>query len=445
MIEGCAKLFGARPILSKQKLLFLELNEINFEFLEAYIARGELPTFKALFARHGYSETTSETDYEQLEPWIQWVTAHTGQPLAQHGVFRLGDIVEHDIPQIWERLEDMGLSVGAISPMNAKCRARAPAFFVPDPWTPTDIVAPRRLQRMFRAITQAVNDNAEARLTVRSALDLLLGGLSVARPSNYLQYLRLVAGARRKPWLRALFLDLLLADLFTHCVEATQPDFATLFLNAGAHIQHHYMFSSPVYRGGLRNPDWYLPAGEDPLLDVYRLYDAVLADVQRRFPAARIMIATGLHQDPHTEVTYYWRLRNHAEFLQSIGVAFDSVEPRMSRDFLIRCAGAAEAAAAGRRLAAARTVDDEPLFDVDNRGTDLFVMLTYPHDISGDVGFKIDNEHFTGLRERMTFVAIKNGRHNAIGYFTDSARTQDRGTQMALADIPEEVIAALAA
>src|SRR5688572_7063566 len=107
---GSARIATARGIaLKKQQLLFLELNEINFEYLEAYIARGELPAFRDFFARHGYSETTSEQRYDELEPWIQWVTAHTGKSLSEHGVFRLGDIVDHDLPQIWERLEDLGL------------------------------------------------------------------------------------------------------------------------------------------------------------------------------------------------------------------------------------------------------------------------------------------------------------------------------------------------
>src|SRR5688572_20763032 len=118
----------------KKQLLFLELNEVNFDFVQKYVARGGLPNFARLIARHGVTLTSSEQRYEQLEPWIQWVTAHTGRTFAEHGVFRLGDIVNRDIPQIWELLEERGFSVGAISPMNAKHRLRNPAFFVPDPW-----------------------------------------------------------------------------------------------------------------------------------------------------------------------------------------------------------------------------------------------------------------------------------------------------------------------
>ena len=74
------------------QVLLIELNELNFDALQAYMKRGELPHFAALLDRVGYAETLSEARYEELEPWIQWVTAHTGLSLAEHGVFRLGDI-----------------------------------------------------------------------------------------------------------------------------------------------------------------------------------------------------------------------------------------------------------------------------------------------------------------------------------------------------------------
>jgi len=106
----------------RKMLVQLELNEVNFDFVRRYVARGELPTFARVLEAHGCTETTSEAEYAHLEPWIQWVSAHTGKTLAEHGVFRLGDIVGQDIDQIWERLEGVGKRVGAISPMNAKNR-----------------------------------------------------------------------------------------------------------------------------------------------------------------------------------------------------------------------------------------------------------------------------------------------------------------------------------
>src|SRR5262245_50594315 len=147
-----------------EQLLLLELNEVNFDFIEAYVARGALPNLARLIREHGIVRTTSEERYEQLEPWIQWVTAHTGLSYAEHSVFRLGDIVERDLPQIWEELEAVGYRVGALSPMNAKYRLRDPAFFVPDPWTRTEVRGRPTLRDLHAALAQAVNDNATAKI-----------------------------------------------------------------------------------------------------------------------------------------------------------------------------------------------------------------------------------------------------------------------------------------
>ena len=37
-------------------------------------------------------------------------------------------------------------------------------------------------------------------------------------------------------------------------MEKIQPDFSNLFLNSGAHIQHHYLFNSKAYVGDIKNP-----------------------------------------------------------------------------------------------------------------------------------------------------------------------------------------------
>ena len=62
----------------KNKLLLLELNELNFNLIQKYIDKGYLKNFKKLFNKYGYSRTSSEY-LRNIEPWIQWVTVHTGK------------------------------------------------------------------------------------------------------------------------------------------------------------------------------------------------------------------------------------------------------------------------------------------------------------------------------------------------------------------------------
>ena len=73
----------------KKTLIFIELNEINFEAVSFYIDRGKnLSGFKKLIEK-GFKNTEAEPEYENLEPWVQWPSVHTGKTYDEHKVFRL--------------------------------------------------------------------------------------------------------------------------------------------------------------------------------------------------------------------------------------------------------------------------------------------------------------------------------------------------------------------
>ena len=87
------------------KLILLELNEINFDVVMDYLNSGEkLDNFKYLIDRNLIT-TKAEDEYNKIEPWIQWVSVHTGLSYDDHKVFRLGDIVNHKHEQFFEKIE----------------------------------------------------------------------------------------------------------------------------------------------------------------------------------------------------------------------------------------------------------------------------------------------------------------------------------------------------
>jgi hypothetical protein len=406
------------------KLAVLELNEVNFGTLERYIRQGELPHFQSFFLRHGYCETTSEVGYTELEPWIQWVTAHTGMSFAKHGIFRLGDAVESGVPQIWEQLEmEHGVRAGAVSPMNAANRLNNAAFFVPDPWTPTQASGSWLLRRLSGAVSQTVNDNAASRISPKSLFFLLLGALRYARPINYGTYLKLVAGVASRPWNKVRFLDLFLSDLFISLTRAKQPGFCTLFVNGAAHLQHHYLLNSPTVTGGQSNPAWYVKPEADPVGDIYRTYDHILGSVMKGLPNYRVMLITGLHQDPCSSPIFYWRPRDHARMLTALGCAFAGVQPRMSRDFIVTFDNREDLERTSAILKAAH-IDGTPAFQLEDRGKDIFVELFYARDIDAKSTMVSGAAEIPRLRDEVAFVALKNGVHNGVGYFADSGQPQ---------------------
>ena len=141
----------------------------------------------------------------------------------------------------------------------------------------------------------------------------------------------------------------------------------------------------------------------------------------------RLFIATGLHQNPHHKNTFYWRIKDHAEFLKLIGIPqFENVVPRMSRDFLINCADKSQALDVEHKLTALHLEGDkEKIFTVDNRGESLFVELTYSKELkSGSIIFENGKSLDIDLLKYVSFIAIKNGEHDGVGYFVDTGKTR---------------------
>jgi hypothetical protein len=400
-------------------LILLELNEVNFDVVEKYISTNsaQLPSLKTLLDGHKI-RTTSEMRYEELEPWIQWPSVHTAKSFSEHGVFRLGDIVGASAPQIFEVLESAGYKIGVISAINAENRLQRPAYFIPDPWTQTPADESFWSRSLTEAVSQAVNDNSKAKITLKSLIQVVLALLRFAKLSHYFLYLNLIANSLKRPWNKALFLDLLLHDIHWSFLGSKKPNFSTLFLNAGAHIQHHYFFNSAPLRSELlyKNPEWYINKKEDPLADVLKLYDGIVGQYLRR-KDTEILIATGLAQKPYDHLKFYYRLNAHADFINFLGITFSKVYPRMTRDFLIKFYDENETKLAQNILANLKVEgDDLPIFgDIDNRGRSLFVTLTYPKEIKDTTKFIYKLKPYF-LKPLVNFVAIKNGMHQADGF-----------------------------
>lgn len=423
--------------MAHKPLILLGLNELNFDYVRWYAERGHMPTFQKIFNECGIVYTSSEKTYHELEPWIQWVSIQTGKSFSEHGIFRLGDVADTNVTQIWEHLESKhGIKVAAVSPMNAANNAKDPAFFIPDPWTKTKTTGNWLMKGLAAAVANAVNENATGGGKLSTYFFVLLGFIRYSffkRPvAATLQLLR----ALKTHYQRAVLLDQLLVDMFETEWKKSQPGFSSLFLNGGAHVQHHYLYNAAPYDGQNVNPDWYMPKGRDPVLDVYKSYDGLIAQLMALPDAPRLVIVTGLHQTPVESPVYYWRLKDHADFLNKIGVTFESVETRMSRDFLITFANKNDSKAAQKKLEACRDKAGQAIFgELDNRGESLFVTLAYPGAI--EEGFTLVHEAgiLTGFNDMVGFVALKNGEHDGEGYLVDTGKQVPVGQPYPITDI----------
>ena len=397
-----------------KKLNLLELNEINFELVNKYIDQdpNAFSGFNRLLELQTF-QTFGETEYDRIEPWVHWVSVHTGKGFDEHQVFRLGDIVEFDGEQIFEKLENLGFKVGCVSPMNAKNMLERPAFFIPDPWTNTSSDGSTFSRWIHQALRQAVNDNAEEKIQPITLIYLLIVFLRFSKLKNWPTYIKLFLN-RKKRWNKALFLDLLLSDVFIKLTRKHNSDFSTLFLNGFAHIQHHYFLASKHYSGSLVNPSEYVGKEDDPILDAIIVYDKIIGQLLADVDGHKI-IATALRQIAVDEQRVYYRLRSHDDFLKNIGLSNFEVEPRMTRDFKLTFS---DQQSEEHGVILLRSIEHSGtlLFkDVDVRDGSVFVTLTYNKLLNEKDILKVNNQ-LIGLQAAFVFVAIKNGHHDTKGY-----------------------------
>lgn len=402
-----------------KKLIFIELNEVNLDFIKYYSSKINLKFFNKVFFDK-LKKTYSEKEYDLLEPWIQWVSIHTGKTANEHNIFRLGDINNFDQEQIFENIEKNNKSVGVICAMNVKNNLKNPSYFISDPWTQTNSEPGRWNKYIAKNLSRMVNLNSHKKIPLKVYLNILIILLVTFRVKNFKLYFNLILKSLKKKWFKALLLDLLLHDFHIKKLKEKNPDFSTIFFNAGAHIQHHYFLNSIFCRNSeVKNPEWYIKNSDDPIKDMILFYDQILLEYAE-IKNYEIILATGLSQKPFDRTKYYYRLKDHSTFLKVLGINFSKVEPRMTRDFLVSFSNKKDLDFAEKKFQEINFLNSEKIFKFDKRAESIFVSLAISFEIKDGYNLIIEKNYSILLKNHVVFVALKNGMHNDQGYFFSS-------------------------
>jgi hypothetical protein len=403
--------------MKNNKLILLSFNELNFDFIKHYLKNKKYKNFSKIIDKITY--TKSETQYKLLEPWIQWVSIYTGKKAEQHKIFRLGDIVNFKEETIFDQI-GKSYSVGAICPMNINNNIKNPAYFIPDPWTSTISDNNFWSKKIHRTISFFVKDNAKKSFSIINYFNLLIIVIKFINFKNIYLYFFLIVTSVKYKWRKALFLDLLLNDIHLKLICKKKVNFSNLFLNAFAHIQHHYfLFSPAITNVNFKIPEWYKKNNKkDPLEEALYVYDKILGDYLS-IKDYKLVMATGLTQVPYDILKFYYRLKNHNLFFEKFNIKFFKVIELMSRDFILQFDNdiiSKKAADVIKNI----SLNSIKIFKVDNRGNNLFITLTYPHEISSNDKIFINNIDKLNLIDFISFVAIKNGMHSGEGFYYDN-------------------------
>jgi hypothetical protein len=395
-------------------MLLLELNEFNVHLLRTAATEHGLANLRTLLSWARSSTITDDREATgYLEPWVQWVSVHTGTPSSTHRIKHLGDVPNLEQKQIWEELDRMGVSTGVWGVMNgARKDAHKCAFFLPDPWTFSEaayppalgglLALPRYLARNYLAISKLQ--------VARFSAAFLRTAIATVGTKEFFGSLGIVKrGIRQFGFRNFIFIswfEYLSTLAFLRMQAKHRPQFSLLFLNSVAHVQHHY------WTEGVR--------GVTPeILFTLRVIDDLLGRVFSAMePDTPILVMNALSQK-NTNAEPAWvlyRQKDPAAFAQAAGLDVTAVEQLMTYDAHLFFASAQACGHAADALAAA-TVNGRPAFEVEKGGTNaakLFYRVIVSDELPADAVLQVNGQAL-GFFEWFSKVVTRTGRHIPAG------------------------------
>jgi hypothetical protein len=334
---------------AENKLIVLEFNELTPRLMSQFIDAGTLPNFARLRLESAAYLTDAGEDPPNLEPWIQWLTAHCGAPFSEHRVFNLGDATNASVPQVWEVISENGGTVWVCGSMNAAYKSGLKGLLLPDPWSiqvrPSDPELAPYFDFVRANVLEYTRDTLQLglRQCLRFAWFMLRHGLSLATIAAIARQL-VSERLGRTRWRRATILDRLQFDVFRHYYRKLNPTFSTFFVNSTAHFQHMYWRNLEPARFELKPTEADQRTYGDAVHYGYRCMDTIVGKVLAMAgDEATIVFATALSQQPC--LTYesvggkiFHKPHGFEQLLQFAGIdpGDCTAEPVMSEEFHLR-------------------------------------------------------------------------------------------------------------
>lgn len=371
--------------MSTPPVIVLEFNELCPHLLERFIGAGLLPGFARLRSQSLCAVTDAEEEQHNLEPWIQWVTVHTGLRYAEHRVFDLGDGAKLDAPRLWDMVSAAGGKVWVCGSMNAAFQGEhINGFMLPDPWSIGIEPYPKgQFEPFFKLVRNYVQEYTNDKVPLkpldyaRFGAFMAAHGLSPATVRQTLAQLASESGGRNR-WKRAMILNRLQWDVFRWYWRRHRPDYATLFLNSTAHVQHYHWRNYEPDAFTIRPSAAEQAEYADAIPLAYQDMDRLVSEALAMAPEATIVLMTALSQQPllkyeETGGKVVFRARDPEALMRFAGVTDHYVHaPVMAEEFHLYFD---DEGAAGRAEASLRAlhVEDRPAFRCRRNGRELFL------------------------------------------------------------------------
>jgi hypothetical protein len=321
--------------MNGRKVLLLELNEINWSVVDALVTMhgpAYLPNFARLKKEGAWGVQSAIEKPPMLDPWVTWVTLHTGVPAAVHGASVLEqDSTTISAKRLWHYVADAGRSVGVFGSISAYPPFKVRGFVVPGPFAPSDDTYPpnlRPIQAINRRYTQVHNKTVgapNALENLKTGAKLMKLGLRTATGARVAAQLALERFAPHLRWRRVGLQPLMNFDFFAKLYRDQRPEFATWHSNHAAHYMHHYWRAWDDTKFPVKSSEAERAKYGDAVPYGYQLCDELIGRAINLLDADTVLvIGSSMGQQPFVSEKYQAgkivvRIRDMDRFLSIVG------------------------------------------------------------------------------------------------------------------------------
>lgn len=230
-----------------RNLNILELNEFSHDYLFDIGRKYQFKSIQKLEQLHRINTLTKDKEeHKNLDPWVQWVSVHTGKESSEHGIYELGGAKNLKYDQIWDVLQKKGINCGIFGAMNTKYNlSSAPVFYLPDPWNVSEIARPKELNDLLALPRYYSNEySAPKKIEIIKNFFLFLKffirNIKIFLNFNFYKSILFILKELRLSSISLfLILDYISTEVFFYYKNKFRTNFNIIFLNSIAHFQHH--------------------------------------------------------------------------------------------------------------------------------------------------------------------------------------------------------------
>ncbi len=310
-----------------KNLFIIELNECDFKYFLYGSKKYNFPLINNFFSSKKKLKTYTNDKDEgfNLDPWVQWVSVHTGRLSRDHKIYRLGQKLDTSFDQIWDKLSKKNISSSIWGAFNSRLKTKKNIdLFFPDPWNFGEKAFPQNLNSYLKLPRYYAQNYPE----IKKTPTLYFGTIFLFKVffskcffyllKNATNFLKIFFTSGLKSFNLYFFFDLISLLILKNNLRKNKSKFTVFAMNSFAHYQHNYWNEKKFEKTYF----WYLNEMIKLIDEITKMYNSSI-------------IFNGFSQKK-IKNEYYLRPKKPKYFFDKLNLDYLTIEPNMTTGAIVK-------------------------------------------------------------------------------------------------------------